>query len=310
MSNPLISIIIPNYNRAHLIGETLDSVLAQTYTHWECIIVDDGSTDNSKEVIQKYVNKDARFQLHDRPTDRPKGANACRNYGFELSKGGFINWLDSDDLFSNDKLESQIKEAIESKEPNVVITSKWDFFTDLSQVGSIKPLDIYKDFKCGYELIVEFGKTKHLFPPHSYLMSKSIIKKSGLWNEYLKINQDGEFFVRVLLNTNEVLHAKNGISHFRSHNSERTSTYSSDQKIEHAINSWKLIKAYLDIYNSSNKHNKYIEYAKQYLYAKIMEQNSKYIYRNFFFFKNQIFKYSKLSQIIIKLRNSFISKHK
>ena len=70
--HPLVSIIILTYNRAHLIGETLDSVLAQTYTHWECIVVDDGSTDATDEVLATYVEKDSRFQYHHRPKDRQK----------------------------------------------------------------------------------------------------------------------------------------------------------------------------------------------------------------------------------------------
>lgn len=54
MKEPLVSIIIPTFNRAHLIGETLDSIIAQTYTHWECIVVDDGSTDNTEEIMNSY----------------------------------------------------------------------------------------------------------------------------------------------------------------------------------------------------------------------------------------------------------------
>lgn len=64
---PLVSIIIPTYNRAHLIGETLDSVLAQTYINWECIIVDDRSTDDTKEVIDSYLYGDVRFSYFKRP---------------------------------------------------------------------------------------------------------------------------------------------------------------------------------------------------------------------------------------------------
>ena len=101
MQPPIVSIIIPTYNRAHLISETLDSILTQTYTHWECIVVDDGSDDSTAELLAGYCKKDARFQYHQRPNDRPKGANACRNYGFELCKGEYINWFDSDDLMGN-----------------------------------------------------------------------------------------------------------------------------------------------------------------------------------------------------------------
>ena len=83
---PLISIIIPTYNRAQIIGETLDSLIAQTYANWECIAVDDGSTDNTDEVLVAYCNKDTRFQYHHRPKDKLKGPNSCRNYGFTRSK--------------------------------------------------------------------------------------------------------------------------------------------------------------------------------------------------------------------------------
>ena len=64
MHTPLVSIIIPAYNRAHLIGETLDSVLAQTYINWECIVIDDGSNDNTSELLAEYCKKDNRFQYH------------------------------------------------------------------------------------------------------------------------------------------------------------------------------------------------------------------------------------------------------
>lgn len=123
MNNPLVSIIIPTYNRAHLISETLDSVLAQTYTNWECIIVDDGSTDNTFEVISSYVNKDARFQYHHRPTDRLAGGNAARNYGFEVSKGEYVIFLDSDDLLLNNCLQNRLKYFAKNSFANLLITN-------------------------------------------------------------------------------------------------------------------------------------------------------------------------------------------
>lgn len=101
----LVSIIIPTYNRANIIEQTLDSILMQTYTNWECIIVDDGSIDNSLEIISNYVKKDKRFSYHNRPENHKKGANGCRNYGFELSKGQFVKWFDSDDILLSNALE-------------------------------------------------------------------------------------------------------------------------------------------------------------------------------------------------------------
>ncbi|MCC9071705.1 glycosyltransferase family 2 protein [Flavobacterium sp. F-65] len=107
-SNPLVSIIIPTYNRATLIRETLDSILGQTYGNWECIIVDDGSIDDTEKVVNEYVKKDNRFQFHHRPKNRHKGGNAARNYGFEISSGEFVNWFDSDDIMRSDKITVQL----------------------------------------------------------------------------------------------------------------------------------------------------------------------------------------------------------
>jgi glycosyltransferase involved in cell wall biosynthesis len=87
---PLVSIIIPTYNRAHLIGETLDSVLAQTYQNWECIIVDDDSTDKTDEVVGAYVEKDSRFKYYHRPDEHLPGGNGARNYGFKMSTGEYV----------------------------------------------------------------------------------------------------------------------------------------------------------------------------------------------------------------------------
>jgi glycosyltransferase involved in cell wall biosynthesis len=106
---PLISIIIPTFNRAHIIGETLDSIIAQSYTDWECIIVDDGSTDDTEVVIAEYINNDSRFKFYKRPKHREKGPNSCRNFGFEKSKGHLIHWFDSDDLLFNNALELYLK---------------------------------------------------------------------------------------------------------------------------------------------------------------------------------------------------------
>ena len=122
----LVSIIIPAFNRAHLIENTLNSIIKQSYTNWECIIVDDGSIDVTEKLIQSYLNNDKRFQFHKRPNHMPKGANACRNYGFTLSKGKFINWFDSDDIMSTNKLELQVK-ALQTKNdaPFCVCQSYW-----------------------------------------------------------------------------------------------------------------------------------------------------------------------------------------
>jgi glycosyltransferase involved in cell wall biosynthesis len=131
MSNkPLVSIIIPTFNRAHLIGETLDSVIAQTYTNWECIVVDDGSTDHTDKVLEQYCDKDKRIQYCHRPKHLKPGGNAARNFGFELSKGAYVNWFDSDDLMENNFIEVKLKSILQNPKLDFVVARGVNYFED------------------------------------------------------------------------------------------------------------------------------------------------------------------------------------
>ena len=80
MLNPLVTIIIPVYNRVNLIEETLISIAKQSYNNFECIIIDDRSTDDSIKIINNYIKNDHRFKLYKNPDNKIKGANSCRNY--------------------------------------------------------------------------------------------------------------------------------------------------------------------------------------------------------------------------------------
>ena len=103
MENILISIILPTYNRSEFIGKAIESVLAQTYGNWECVIVDDGSTDNTDEVLSAYG--DPRFVCL---RQENQGVSGARNTGLAACGGGVIALLDSDDEWLPTKLETQI----------------------------------------------------------------------------------------------------------------------------------------------------------------------------------------------------------
>lgn len=110
IENHLISIVVPVFNRVGLIAETFDSVINQTYQNWECIVVDDGSSDGSLNLIAAYVNKDKRFRFFQRERE-PKGAPTCRNIGIEMALGNYIIFLDSDDLLVNSCLKNRVEIA-------------------------------------------------------------------------------------------------------------------------------------------------------------------------------------------------------
>ena len=93
-----ISLITAYCNEELLLSRCLESVANQSFKNFELILIDDGSTDNTDDVLAGYCKKDSRFQYHHRPKERPKGGNAARNYGFELSNGEYIQWFDDDDI--------------------------------------------------------------------------------------------------------------------------------------------------------------------------------------------------------------------
>lgn len=102
---PLVSVITPAYNVAAYIAETIESVLAQSYPNWEMIIVNDRSTDNTAEVVEAYVKRDARISLF--TLEKNSGAAAARNYAISKAKGRYIAFLDADDLWKRNKLQRQ-----------------------------------------------------------------------------------------------------------------------------------------------------------------------------------------------------------
>lgn len=102
---PTVTIIMATYNRAHLIVETLQSIQNQTFSNWECLIVDDGGTDNTLEVITPILKEDKRFQYLKRPNTYQKGLPGCRNHGLDLAKGEFVIFFDDDDIVHPQNLE-------------------------------------------------------------------------------------------------------------------------------------------------------------------------------------------------------------
>ncbi len=101
----IVSIIMATYNRGGFIGESLDSILNQSFVNWECLIIDDGGTDNTKEILRPYLLKDPRINYYVRGNDHKKGLPGCRNQGLELAKGEYIIFFDDDDIVHPQNLE-------------------------------------------------------------------------------------------------------------------------------------------------------------------------------------------------------------
>ncbi|CAM4096893.1 glycosyltransferase family 2 protein [Gillisia limnaea] len=110
-----VTIIMATYNRAHFIIESLQSIQQQTFTDWECLIIDDGGTDNTLAVITHILENDNRFKYLKSPENHIKGLPGCRNYGLDLAKGDYIIFFDDDDIVHPQNLELCVLELSRNK---------------------------------------------------------------------------------------------------------------------------------------------------------------------------------------------------
>ncbi|MBU4480618.1 glycosyltransferase family 2 protein, partial [Patescibacteria group bacterium] len=185
---PTVSVIIPTYNRAHLIDRSIQSVLNQTYQDFELIVVDDGSTDNTEDIIRQFQEKDKRIKYIKH--DKNKGGSAARNSGIKMSCGDYIAFLDSDDEWQSKKLEKQIKHLNKNHFESFISYTGYIRVNnegDRSVFTPIKHGDIYND-----QLWNDYVS------PTSAVMVKNIcFKKVGLFDESLPARQDYDMWLRL-----------------------------------------------------------------------------------------------------------------
>ncbi len=197
MTTPTITIIIPTYNRSLVIEKTLNSMIAQTYTSWECIIVDDRSTDNTVQVIEEYASKDARFKVYQRPSNRSKGANACRNIGIEKSTGNFFIFLDSDDTLSAGSLQNRIAYFEKYKEVQGLIFSTGVLSEDGEKVTPFtKTIQEELDSKAYAKMLLSYDIPWQITNP---IWKREVFEKHGGFDEQLARFQDVDLHTKFML---------------------------------------------------------------------------------------------------------------
>jgi glycosyltransferase involved in cell wall biosynthesis len=188
----MVSIIIPIYNRETLIQETIQSIKAQTYTNWECIIVDDGSTDNTVNYTKELIEGDLRFQLYERPIEIIKGPSACRNYAFKKAKGDYIQFFDSDDIMHPEHLQLKKKRI---KNNDAVVCKLRDFTGDFRGVSFYEPSPNISKPDNNFEAFLIGAFPMMMVAP---LWKKATLQKYMPIREDLHILEDHELYARVL----------------------------------------------------------------------------------------------------------------
>ncbi len=190
----LVSIIIPTYNRAHLIEETLNSIIEQTYKDWECIIVDDGSSDHTLEVLKSFEIKEPRIKAYKRPANKPKGANACRNHGWSLAKGDYIKFFDSDDVMKPHFIKNQVKHL--NANPKLdFCASYWEVWYADGSTMKNKP---YTDIDYRENPVKSYLLESHIFPTPAPLWRKAFLDTVDAFNEDLQRGQEADFHFNIM----------------------------------------------------------------------------------------------------------------
>ncbi|RMB57423.1 glycosyltransferase family 2 protein [Dokdonia sinensis] len=188
--NKMVSIVMPVYNREKIIQKTLDSVIAQTFQNWECIIVDDGSTDQTVSLLKEIASQDSRFQIFQRDDSKLKGAPSCRNIGIENAVGDFIIFLDSDDTLEVDCLKSRVSYFEKNEQDTFLV-----FPMGISTGDNI----IKKEIRTDTTFLQDFLSYKLPWSIMSPIWKSEFVKSlKGFKEGYPRLN-DPELMIRALL---------------------------------------------------------------------------------------------------------------
>lgn len=193
---PVISVIVPCYNHGRYLADALNSVSNQDFTDWECNIIDDGSTDTTKEVAKVFVQKDQRFTYVYKPNG---GLSSARNKGLDIAKGKWIQFLDADDMIHKDKFSASL---INSGDADAVF-SGFDFFTKNDGTWFAPTFKLKEDL-FNFESVLRGWDSSFVFPPHSGLFKSDLFNQLR-FDESLKAREDWIMWLQVFLSNIKIV---------------------------------------------------------------------------------------------------------
>ncbi len=213
MSQPLVSIVVAAHNAAPWLAETLDSGLCQTYRSLEIVVVDDGSTDDTPDILNRYAGTHpGSFRILKTPGI---GAAAARNRGFAASSGDFIKFLDADDLISPNMVAQQVAALIGRQ--GYIAYGEWARFLIDPNEAVFDPHPGWHDSDNPVRWICEtWEDTEPMYQCGMFLIPRSILEKAHLWDERLSLIDDFEFFTRIVLGSSGIVHTPGARLYYRS----------------------------------------------------------------------------------------------
>ncbi|MBW4557396.1 MAG: glycosyltransferase [Trichormus sp. ATA11-4-KO1] len=261
MTKKLVSVIIPCFNAEKWLAEAIDSCLKQTYSSIEIIVIDDGSTDNSLDILRRYGDKIIWQSLPH------QGGNYARNMGFELAKGEYIQYLDADDYILPEKIERQVRFLEETGAD--VVYGDWRHQRHLPDGSNL--LEKIEISEAQTDILAAL-LANWWVALAALLYKRSVVENSGGWDETLTAAQDRDFFISVVMNKAKVVYQPGCYSIYRRYGFVTVSTSSKSRWLKnHYLVLGKVEKKLLQMNQLSMKYRhalakSYFELAREALF--------------------------------------------
>lgn len=284
MPEPVVSVIMPAYNAGTFIAESIESVIYQTYTLWELLIVDDGSADNTKEIIETYCMKDGRIKCFSQQNGKQGKA---RNLALAHASGTHIAFLDADDIWVPQKLEIQLQELKEMN-ADLVFSEAYLFEEVITDSSAI--LNTGRNFFSGTTGLKSFLEMNKILPS-SVLTKTEVIKNANGFIEKLSVQnaEDYHLWLQLLMNGNVLYGSEKILVYYRIH--PLSASYADKMSVEKTVEVLQELKkknkAYKNLLNNYHKtwftrfHYSTNNWSSK-SYKALIKKNCSYVYTSAF----------------------------
>lgn len=227
-----VSILIPAFNADKWIRTCIESALAQSWPRKEIIVVDDGSRDSTLEIARSYASTNVHVT-----TQGNRGASAARNHALSLAQGDYIQWLDADDLLAPDKILRQLINAESGQNSSILYSGAWGRFYHCPERSKFSPTSLWQDLG-PLDWLLRQAEENLWMAIDSWLVSRKLTEMAGPWNENLSLNDDGEYFCRVVSCAEWIRFVPESKCYVRRGNFGLSTTYNlTDKKLDSLSNS-------------------------------------------------------------------------
>lgn len=206
----LVSILIPAYNAESWIADCITSALNQTWPRKEVIIVDDGSSDDTLAIVRRFESRTVKVLSQEN-----RGASAARNNALSFAQGDYIQWLDADNLLAPDKISRQMTHAALIGNKKVLLSSAWGRFFYRTGKAHFQASALWSDMTALEWLYRKLDENLWMVP-ETWLVSRELTEAAGPWDEGLSLDDDGEYFARVINACEHIRFIPRARSYYRS----------------------------------------------------------------------------------------------